>query len=150
RKVLVQMVAATIAYVAGFHIDAVSIPWVGTFAMGVFALPVTMVWVVGIMNAVNLIDGLDGLAAGIAFFAALTNMVVATLGQQTFVEAAMATLLGSLLGFLFFNFNPARIFMGDSGSYFLGFVLGTTSLAGAMQKTSTAVSLLVPVLALGV
>jgi UDP-GlcNAc:undecaprenyl-phosphate GlcNAc-1-phosphate transferase len=70
--------------------------------------------------------------------------------NEIFVAAIMATLLGSLLGFLFFNFNPARIFMGDSGSYFIGFVLGTMSLAGSAQKTSTAVSLLVPILALGV
>jgi UDP-GlcNAc:undecaprenyl-phosphate GlcNAc-1-phosphate transferase len=150
RKLLVQVLAASIAFVAGFRIDGVSVPWVGTFSMGAFALPVTIAWVVGITNAVNLIDGLDGLAAGIAFFAALTNLVVASLGSQTFVGVAMATLLGALLGFLFFNFNPARIFMGDSGSYFVGFVLGTMSLAGSMQKTSTAVSLLVPVLALGV
>jgi UDP-GlcNAc:undecaprenyl-phosphate GlcNAc-1-phosphate transferase len=150
HKLAAQVAAATLAYFAGFRLDAISVPWVGTFGMGVFGLPVTVVWVVGIVNAVNLIDGLDGLAAGIAFFAALTNFVVGYLGNEMFVPAIMSTLLGALLGFLFFNFNPARIFMGDSGSYFLGFVLGTMSLAGTSQKTSTAVSLLVPVLALGV
>jgi UDP-GlcNAc:undecaprenyl-phosphate/decaprenyl-phosphate GlcNAc-1-phosphate transferase len=83
------------------------------------------------------------------FFAAITNLVVAYVTGSTFVAATMSAVLGSVLGFLFFNFNPARIFMGDSGSYFLGFVLGTMSLAGSSQKASTAVALLVPVLALG-
>jgi UDP-GlcNAc:undecaprenyl-phosphate/decaprenyl-phosphate GlcNAc-1-phosphate transferase len=105
-----------------------------------------------VTNAVNLIDGLDGLAAGVSFFAAFTSFVIASLSGSVFVALTMAALMGALVGFLFFNFNPARIFMGDSGSYFLGFVLATTALAGGglQQKASTAVSLLVPVLALGV
>ena len=120
--------------------------------MGVFALPVTVLWIVGVTNAVNLIDGLDGLAAGVTFFAAFTSFVIASISGSVFVALTMAALMGALVGFLFFNFNPARIFMGDSGSYFLGFVLATTALAGGglQQKASTAVSLLVPVLALGV
>jgi UDP-GlcNAc:undecaprenyl-phosphate GlcNAc-1-phosphate transferase len=116
--------------------------------MGSFALPVTVLWIVGITNAINLIDGLDGLAGGVAFCAALTNLVVAVITGNTFVAVVMSGLLGAIAGFLFFNFNPARIFMGDSGSYFVGFVLGTMSLVGA-QIASTAVSFLVPVLALG-
>jgi UDP-GlcNAc:undecaprenyl-phosphate GlcNAc-1-phosphate transferase len=117
--------------------------------MGVFALPVTVLWIVGIINAINLIDGLDGLAAGVVFCAGITNLVVAHVAGQIFVGAIMAAMLGAVLGFLFYNFNPARIFMGDSGSYFLGYVLGTTSLAGGAQKASTAVSLLVPIVAMG-
>jgi UDP-GlcNAc:undecaprenyl-phosphate GlcNAc-1-phosphate transferase len=113
---------------------------------------VTVLWIVGVTNAVNLIDGLDGLAAGVTFFAAFTSFVIASISGSVFVALTMAALMGALIGFLFFNFNPARIFMGDSGSYFLGFVLATTALAGGglQQKASTAVSLLVPVLALGV
>jgi UDP-GlcNAc:undecaprenyl-phosphate GlcNAc-1-phosphate transferase len=118
--------------------------------MGVFALPITALWIVGVVNAVNLIDGLDGLAAGVIFFAALTNFVVAVIGMQVFVAVVMAAIMGAMVGFLFYNFNPAHIFMGDSGSYFLGYLLATASLTGAMQKTSTAVSLLVPMVALGV
>jgi UDP-GlcNAc:undecaprenyl-phosphate GlcNAc-1-phosphate transferase len=118
--------------------------------MGAFARPVTVLWIVGITNAVNLIDGLDGLAAGVAFFAALTGFVVAVLNGSTLVGLVLASMMGVLLAFLFFNFNPARIFMGDSGSYLLGYVLATTSLTGALQqKASTAVSLLVPIIALG-
>jgi UDP-GlcNAc:undecaprenyl-phosphate GlcNAc-1-phosphate transferase len=150
QKLLAQIAAACFAYAYGFQIDAISLPFLGTLAMGAFALPVTVLWIVGITNAVNLIDGLDGLAAGVAFFAALTGFVVAVLNGSTLVGLVLASMMGVLLAFLFFNFNPARIFMGDSGSYLLGYVLATTSLTGALQqKASTAVSLLVPIIALG-
>ena len=148
-KLCVQIAVAAFAFACGFRIDAILLPFVGVLSMGIFALPVTTLWIVGVTNAINLIDGLDGLAGGVVFFAALTNLVVAYLTESTFVAATMSAVLGSVLGFLFFNFNPARIFMGDSGSYFLGFVLGAMSLAGSSQKASTAVALLVPVLALG-
>lgn len=149
-KLAVQVLAAAVAFAFGFRIEAVQLPFVGALPMGVFAFPVTVVWIVGVTNAVNLIDGLDGLAAGVAFFAALTGFVTASISGSVFVAMTMAALMGALIGFLFFNFNPARIFMGDSGSYFLGFVLATASLGGALQqKASTAVSLLVPILALG-
>jgi UDP-GlcNAc:undecaprenyl-phosphate/decaprenyl-phosphate GlcNAc-1-phosphate transferase len=150
-KLAAQVLLACFAFGCGFHIEAVQLPLVGVFSMGVFALPVTVLWIVGVTNAVNLIDGLDGLAAGVAFFAAFTSFVIASLSGSVFVALTMAALMGALVGFLFFNFNPARIFMGDSGSYFLGFVLATTALGGGLQqKASTAVSLLVPILALGV
>lgn len=149
-KLAVQVAAAVVAYALGFRIVAVHVPFIGAVSMGVFALPVTVLWIVGITNAVNLIDGLDGLAAGVVFFAACTTFAVALISTNVFVSVLMAAVMGSLIGFLFYNFNPARIFMGDSGSYFLGFVLATTSLAGATHKASTAVSLLVPVIAMGV
>lgn len=150
HKLMVQMVAAAIAWSFGFRIDVIDLPLIGAFSMGVFSLPVTMFWIVGIINAVNLIDGLDGLAAGVVFFAGVTNFVVAYLQGTTFVAVVMATVAGAVLGFLFFNFNPARIFMGDSGSYFLGFVLAVCSIAGPLQKASAAVSIAVPIVALGV
>jgi UDP-GlcNAc:undecaprenyl-phosphate GlcNAc-1-phosphate transferase len=150
HKLMAQVVVAGFAYACGFRIEAVSLPVVGTLSMGAFAFPVTVLWIVGITNAMNLIDGLDGLAAGVSFFAALTGFVVAVLNDSPLVALMLAPLMGVLLAFLFFNFNPARIFMGDSGSYFLGYVLATTSLAGSVQqKASTAVSLLVPMIALG-
>jgi UDP-GlcNAc:undecaprenyl-phosphate GlcNAc-1-phosphate transferase len=149
HKLFAQIVAATIAFAAGYRIAAVKLPILGTMSMGVFSLPITVLWIVAIVNALNLIDGLDGLAAGVAFFAGVTNLVVAHVSHDTFVSAVMATMLGAVIGFLFFNFNPARIFMGDSGSYFLGFILGTTSTTASSQKASTAVSILVPILALG-
>jgi len=151
-KLAAQVAVSIFAFGCGFQIQAIQLPLFGTLQMGVFALPVTVFWIVGVTNAVNLIDGLDGLAAGVTFFAAFTSFVIASISGSVFVALTMAALMGSLVGFLFFNFNPARIFMGDSGSYFLGFVLATTALAGGglQQKASTAVSLLVPVLALGV
>lgn len=149
-KLYAQIGVACLAFALGFRIEAVSLPLIGTISMGIFALPVTAFWIVGIINAVNLIDGLDGLAAGVVFFAALTNFILAWMSGATLVALVMASLLGAVLGFLFYNFNPARIFMGDSGSYLLGYVLATMSLVGAVQKASTAVSLLVPVVALGV
>lgn len=149
-KLIAQIAAAVIAYECGFQIQAVSLPLLGELSMGIFAAPVTVLWIVGLINAVNLIDGLDGLAAGVVFFAAITNLVVGYLGGADFVCLLMASMLGAVFAFLFFNRHPARIFMGDSGSYFLGFVLAVASLAGASQKASTTVALLVPVVALGV
>lgn len=149
-KFAVQLLVAGLAFALGFRIEAVSLPWLGHLQMGIFALPITVIWIVGITNAVNLIDGLDGLAAGVAFFAAVTNFVVAYLSDSIVVALFMASMMGALVGFLFYNFNPARIFMGDSGSYFIGFTLATISLAGSSQKASTTVALLVPMVALGV
>ncbi|HVR18576.1 MAG TPA: MraY family glycosyltransferase [Polyangiaceae bacterium] len=150
HKLIGQCAVAAFAYACGFRIDAISLPLIGTLPMGIFAGPITVLWIVGITNAVNLIDGLDGLAAGVSFFAALTGFVVAIINGSALATLVLAPLMGVLLAFLVFNFNPARIFMGDSGSYFLGYVLATTSLAGAVQqKASTAVSLLVPMIALG-
>ena len=149
-KLYGQIAAATIAWYFGFRVDAIDLPLLPSFATGVFSLPLTIIWIVGIINAVNLIDGLDGLAAGVVFFAAVTNFVVAWLMGTTLVALVMATLAGAVLGFLFFNFNPARIFMGDSGSYFLGFILAACSIAGPLQKASAAVSIAVPLVALGV
>ena len=148
-KLYAQLIAGVVAFACGFRIDAILLPFIGTLSMGIFSLPVTVLWIVGITNAINLIDGLDGLAGGVVFFAATTNLIVAEVTGATFVAITMSAILGAVVGFLIFNFNPARIFMGDSGSYFLGFLLGTMSLYGASQKASTAVSLLVPILALG-
>ncbi len=149
QKLYAQVFVSVVAFACGFRIEAVFLPIIGSLPMGIFALPVTVLWIVGVVNAVNLIDGLDGLAAGVVFFAGLTNFIIAWISGNTLVSLLMASTMGAVVGFLFYNFNPARIFMGDSGSYFLGFVLAATSLMGA-PKASTAVSLLVPVVALGV
>jgi UDP-GlcNAc:undecaprenyl-phosphate GlcNAc-1-phosphate transferase len=150
-KLAAQVAVAAFTFACGYRIDAIALPFIGPVQMGVFAFPVTVLWITGIVNAVNLIDGLDGLAAGVVLFAALTNFVIANIAGSVFIAVVMATTAGALLGFLLFNFNPARIFMGDSGSYLGGYVLAATVLAGSTaQKASTAVSLLVPCLALGV
>lgn len=149
-KLLVQTGAATAAFVAGFRIEVVTLPWGPTVSLGLLALPATVLWIVAIVNAMNLIDGLDGLAGGIAFFACITNFVVAWISGNVLIALLAATLAGSIVGFLWHNFNPATIFMGDTGSMFLGFVLATTSLVGSVsQKGQTAIAILVPILALG-
>lgn len=110
--------------------------------------PVTIIWIVAITNAVNLIDGLDGLAAGIAAAACAVIAAFNFYSGYVAMGVLMLALLGSLMGFLLFNFNPARIFMGDSGSMFLGFFLATASIVSA-TKVATVMGLLVPALALG-
>jgi len=144
-----QLLCALLAYVAGCRIGLLQLPLLGPIDTSWLSPVLTIIWIVGITNAINLIDGLDGLAAGVVFCAAATNLVVAAVGGHVLVAVVMSALMGALLGFLFFNFNPATIFMGDSGSYFAGFLLATSSLVGN-QKASTAVSLMVPMLALGV
>lgn len=149
-KLGAQAVAATVAYAFGYRIDAINVPFLGDVTMGVFAPVVTMLWFLAITNAINLIDGLDGLAAGIALFAALCNFVIATFNGSPVVMLLSGSLVGALLGFLRYNFNPATIFLGDAGSMFLGFVLAATSIAGATTKSSTAIAILAPIIALGV
>ena len=149
-KLLFQIVVAVFAFMCGFRIMWVHLPLIGDVNMWALALPLTVFWIVGVINAVNLIDGLDGLAAGVVFFAATTNFVVAWLSAAPLVALLSGAIAGAVLGFLIYNFNPARIFMGDSGSYFLGYVLAISALIGTAQKASTAISLLVPIMALGV
>jgi UDP-GlcNAc:undecaprenyl-phosphate/decaprenyl-phosphate GlcNAc-1-phosphate transferase len=149
NKLGVQFIAAAIAFACGYRIEAVNVPLFGHLEMGIFALPVTALWIVAIINAINLIDGLDGLAGGVAFFACVTNFVVGAINHDELVMLLSASLGGAVLGFLLFNFNPASIFMGDSGSMFLGFVLATMSILGSSVKSSTTVAILVPLIALG-
>ncbi len=151
HKLIAQIAVGMLAFGCGFRIDGVALPGGIAFATEAMALPITVLWFVGVINAINLIDGLDGLAGGVVFFAGVTNFTVAAfIMSEPFTALLLASMLGATLGFLFYNSNPARIFMGDSGSYFLGFMLAATSLSGGAPKVSTAVALAVPVLALGV
>lgn len=118
------------------------------FAFGWLSLPLTVVWVAGIINAMNLVDGLDGLAAGVAFFAAFSLFTIALLDGASLLALFAAAIGGSVLGFLLYNFNPALIFMGDSGSMTLGYLFAACALWSA-EKRSTAISLALPILALG-
>lgn len=148
-KILWQVLIAAVAYYAGFRITALTFPFVGVFDMGAFAFPVTIMWFLVCMNAVNLLDGHDGLAAGACLFVGLTLMLVSINTHNTLGAVLMASFAGSVLGFLFFNFPPAKIFLGDSGSLLLGFLVAGLSLVGATMKAETAFSLLIPVVALG-
>jgi UDP-GlcNAc:undecaprenyl-phosphate GlcNAc-1-phosphate transferase len=148
-KLALQLVAAAIAYACDYRIDAIALPYVGHLDMGVFSFPVTALWIVAIVNAINLIDGLDGLASGITFFVCVVNFVVGALHRDPLVMMLSASLGGAVLGFLLYNWNPASIFMGDSGSLFIGYVLATTAIQGAAIKSSTTIAILVPLIALG-
>ncbi len=148
-KLLVQGVVAVAAVALDFSIRAVTLPWLGSVELPPLAGAVlSLLWIVGITNAVNLTDGLDGLAAGIGLLAAAVNAVVAVYLGNHYMAALMALLAGALLGFLRWNFHPARVFLGDAGSLALGMFLALASLHSA-QKAHTVVLILVPLLALG-
>lgn len=148
-KLGVQVAAGLIAMVFGVRIEAISAPGAAQpfLALGQFSAPLTLLWLVGCTNAVNLIDGLDGLAAGVSVISSLTLFEAALLAGQPNAALLLSALLGACLGFLPFNFNPAVIFMGDAGSQFLGFVLACVAVIGAF-KFQTALTLAVPVLAM--
>lgn len=148
-KLLIQVAAACGVCAFGIRIETIAVKGVLTIDTGWLSWPLTIFWIVGITNAVNLIDGLDGLCAGICAAACAVVGIFAIHTNQAVMAVLMAALLGSLLGFLYHNFNPARVFMGDCGTYFLGFILATASVFCA-TKASTIVGLALPALALGV
>ena len=152
-KLLGQIIAAAVAVWHGVLIEFFMNPIIFSgseyIALEILSVPITILWIVGVTNAVNLIDGLDGLACGVSIIASLTMFVVALLVAEGNVAILLAALMGACLGFLPYNFNPAKIFMGDTGSQLLGFVLATASTVG-MFKFYTVVTFLVPVLALAV
>lgn len=147
-KLTAQVLVAVAAYYLGYRIELVANPFGGPLLLGVFALPVTVIWIVGIVNAINLIDGLDGLAAGVSILVAAALFVLGFMGPQTVVAVIALSLAGALLGFLVYNFHPASVFLGDSGSLSIGYVLAVTALHGS-YKGPTTVALLTPLLLLG-
>ena len=145
-KFLVQFIVASAVVGLGFRIRIIALPSLPVIG-GLITFPLSILWIVGLTNAVNLIDGLDGLAAGLGLLG-LVPIAITALATGNLVFALICcTLAGALLGFLFFNFHPARIFMGDSGSMFLGFILALITVEGS--KGPVVVSFLAPVLALG-
>jgi UDP-GlcNAc:undecaprenyl-phosphate GlcNAc-1-phosphate transferase len=149
-KLLAQVAAAALVVAAGCVIREATNPITGaSVALGPVAVPLTMLWVIGVTNALNLIDGLDGLAAGVGLIVSGTLCLISLTAGRTDVAMLSGILAGALVGFLYFNFNPATIFLGDSGSLFLGYALAVLSLESA-HKGATAVLVLAPILALGV
>jgi len=148
-KLTFQIIGAIVAISFGVTITFVSNPLNGLLPLGLIGLPLTVIWIVGMTNAVNLIDGLDGLAAGVTAISAATLFFVALRTHQLGAALMMLALAGAALGFLRYNFFPASIFLGDAGSYFLGFVLAASSIIGVF-KTTLVVALVVPVIILGV
>lgn len=145
-KFFVQILAALVAIMSGIQIHVVM--WPVTKALTYLSVPITLLWIVGVTNAVNLIDGLDGLAAGVSSIAALCVMVLCILTGEEMAILLTAALAGSCLGFLPRNFNPAQIFMGDTGATFLGYTLAVTSILGVF-KGYAILALVVSMLCLG-
>ncbi|MFQ5650468.1 MAG: glycosyltransferase family 4 protein [bacterium] len=127
-KLAVQTMAATLAVTHGFVIQTIDLPLAATLDLGVWAFPVSVFWIVSVTNALNLLDGLDGLAAGFSVLAGTLILIVAGMTGNAAVAAAAMVFVGATLGFLKYNLPPARIFMGDSGSLFLGFCLACLSM----------------------
>jgi UDP-GlcNAc:undecaprenyl-phosphate GlcNAc-1-phosphate transferase len=148
RKFVVQFAVAGFMYALGYRIEVLANPFGTEMHLGWISLPFTVFWIVGVINAMNLIDGLDGLAGGVALVAVLTTFLISLQRGHPLMVLFSGALAGAILGFLFYNFNPATIFMGDTGSLFLGFVLATGSIQ-TNQKSSTAVAVLIPCIALG-
>ncbi len=152
-KLLFQIIAAAVVIFSGVNIQYIANPlakWIGPqqINLGYWSIPLTMIWIIGVTNAVNLIDGLDGLAVGVSSIASVAMLSLTILSQNVNVAIVTAALAGAGFGFLPYNFNPAKIFMGDTGSTFLGFVLACLSIQGIM-KTHALISVILPVLILG-
>jgi UDP-GlcNAc:undecaprenyl-phosphate/decaprenyl-phosphate GlcNAc-1-phosphate transferase len=148
-RLLMQGLIAGLVWAAGVRIEFVTVPSVGIVHLGVWSLPLTVFWLTGVVNAINWMDGLDGLASGVSGIAAVMIFVVCLSMGQPGAALVALTLAGSLLGFLYYNFNPARIFMGDGGSYFIGFVIAGVSILG-LVKVAVATAILLPLLILAV
>ena len=154
KKLLFQILAGIILIMGGIEIKTLTYPLPTKDAstliqLGILSIPVTLFWIVGITNTINLIDGIDGLSAGVATISSITLMVVARkLGDpETIILSGI--LAGACLGFLPYNFNPAKIFMGDAGALFLGFMLAGISIEGVMKSAAT-IAVVVPILILGI
>ena len=151
-KFVVRIVAAVIPAMNGVVIQAISNPNVFSdnlyWVLGWLSIPVTVIWIVAITNSVNLIDGLDGLANGVSAISATTVLIIALLGSESQVALVMAALVGACVGFMPYNLNPAKIFMGDTGATFLGYILATMSIQG-LFKFYAVISFAVPFLILG-
>ena len=151
-KFVVQIAAACVAVFSGNRIEVLSNPNIFSsnpyWELGVLSVPVTIIWIVALTNAVNLIDGLDGLACGVSTISSVTTLVIALLVSEGDVAVMMGALAGACIGFLPYNLNPAKIFMGDTGSTFLGFILAVMSIQG-LFKFYTIISFAVPFLMLG-
>jgi len=151
-KFIVQIIAASIPATHGVVIQAFSNPNIFSdhlyWVLGWMSIPFTILWIVAITNAVNLIDGLDGLANGVSAISATTMLVIAILVSEGQVAVVMAALVGACVGFMPYNMNPAKMFMGDTGATFLGYILATMSIQG-LFKYYAVISFVVPFLILG-
>jgi len=145
-KLVGQIIAALILIVFGIRIQFLNNPFNGMLYLGIWpSIILTLFWVIGLTNALNFIDGLDGLLAGVTGISCFALFIIALMKEQILVALLLLALMGSCCGFLRYNFNPARIFMGDTGSLFLGYMLASFSIVGALKVTTT-LAFCVPIL----
>jgi len=147
-KLFIQFGAAVVAFLLGVKIEIISNPFGDPILLGIWSFPITLFWIVAISNAMNFIDGVDGLAGGVSAISAVTLGVVAIYTHQPISALVAAILAGAMMGFLLFNFHPAKIFMGDSGALFAGFTLAALSVTGVLK--TVAVTMLLPIMILAV
>ncbi|MDY7020123.1 MAG: MraY family glycosyltransferase [Cyanobacteriota bacterium] len=128
-----QFIVASLVWLMGVRIEFLPIPGWGLLPLGFLSLPITIIWLAGVVNAINWMDGLDGLASGISGISASMILVICLFMNQPAAALIAAALTGATLGFLRYNFNPAQLFMGDGGSYFIGFTLASLAVIGFMK-----------------
>ena len=149
RLLLESVAAAIVVFLGDVLIERLAVPFVGQIHLGPFSIPLTLLWIVGVTNAFNIIDGLDGLAGGITFIACFGVFAVAMLEKQELAMAGTALLAGTCLGFLKYNLHPARVFLGDCGALLLGFLLACISVHTSLKR-HTSLALIIPMQLLAV
>lgn len=148
-KLAGQLIAALLLVSSGLIVDRITLPFFGLIDLGIFSIPITILWVVGITNAINLIDGLDGLATGVSTIGLLSIFVMALVDMQIFAAYLSIVIIGANLGFLYHNFYPAKIYMGDTGALFLGYMIAVISMLG-LFKNIALLGFVIPVIVLAV
>lgn len=149
QKFVLQLLAATIVIYSGCKIETIINPFGQPLELGFFSIPVTYLWLIGLTNAMNLLDGLDGLAAGVSLLALATFAFLSFQQMDWMTFAICLAFIGGILGFLYFNYHPATIFMGDTGSLFLGFLIAALAVKG-LQTSEGNIALLVPIITLAI
>lgn len=148
-KLTGQLIAASFLVSSGLIIERITLPVIGAIDLGFFSVLITVLWVVGITNAINLIDGLDGLATGVTTIALISIFIMALIDAQVIVAYLCIVLIGANIGFLYHNFYPAKIYMGDTGSNFLGYMVAVVSMLGLFKNVAF-FSFVVPIIVLAV
>lgn len=148
-KLTGQFIAASFIVSSGLIIEQITLPFIGKIELGFISVLVTVFWIIGITNAINLIDGLDGLATGVSTIALISISIMAIIDSQLIVLYFSIVLIGANLGFLYHNFYPAKIYMGDTGSNFLGYIIAVISMLGLFKNVAL-LSFLIPIIILAV
>lgn len=148
-KLTGQLIAASFLISSGLIIEKITLPLIGVIDLGFFSVLITVLWIVGITNAINLIDGLDGLATGVSTIALISMSVIAIMDMQMVAASLCLVMIGANLGFLYHNFHPASIYMGDTGSNFLGYMIAVVSIIGLFKNVAL-FSFIIPIIVLAV